>query len=260
MPRLFFLAFADSRYGSQKRIRREADSMNVFDDITVGDERILETWFRKKYKHLLHGRGYGYWIWKPYLVRRTMDRMDEWDFLVYADAGCTLNPKGIKRLHEYCEMAQKCPAGIVAFDQHWREAEWTKSDLFEYLGVLGNPDYMEHGQVATTCFIIQKKPLSQQFIDTWYYIHTSHHSLTTDEPSRLPNDPNFQEHRHDQSVFSLLSVKYGIATLPVEEIFTEGDWEKLKDYPIWATRKRMKKRTWDKEIKYRIKKMLFLTK
>lgn len=53
-------------------------------------------------------------------------------------------------------------------------------------------------------------------------------------------------------------VKYGGVTLPVEEFFTEGDWEELKDYPIWATRYRMKKRTWQKEIKYRIKKILHI--
>ena len=86
------------------------------------------------------------------------------------------------------------------------------------------------------------------------------HNLATDSLSKLPNVPNVQDNRHDHSVFSLLMVKYGGVELPVEEFFTEGDWEELKDYPIWATRKRMKKRTWQKERNYRIKKMLFLTK
>ena len=78
--------------------------------------------------------------------------------------------------------------------------------------------------------------------------------------SKIPKTSNFLENRHDQSDFSFLMIKYGGVELPVEEFFTEGDWEELKDYPIWATRKRMKKRTWQKEINYRIKKMLFLTK
>ena len=261
MPKTYFVAFADSRYRSQHRIKLEAIAMNFFDEIIVGDERILEKWYRKKYRTILNGQGYGYWQWKPYLVRRVMDRMEEGDFLVYTDAGCTLNPNGIPRLNEYLRITADNPCGILGFDQHRREAEWTKADLFDYFGVLDNPDYLNHGQVAATCFCIQKKFQSQQLIDTWNYIHHNHHYLTTDEPSHLPNDPHFQEHRHDQSVFSLLSLKYNIATLPVEEIFTEGDFQtELKDHPIWATRNRMKKRTWQKEIKYQVKRLLFLNK
>lgn len=236
-----FVSFANSRYASQERIKREAEEMRFFNHIYVGDEHMLETWYYKKYKDRWSERGYGYWQWKPYIIRRVMDRMEDGDYLVYADAGCTLNPRGIPRLKEYLQMVTDNPCGVLGFDQNFREAEWTKADLFDYFGVLGDPKYMDHGQVAGTCIILQKKNTSQRLIDEWHYIMHFHHDLATDSPSKLPNDPNFQEHRHDQSVFSLLSVKYKITTLPVEEIFTEGDWEELKDYPIWATRKRMKK-------------------
>ena len=260
MSEIYFVSFADRRYASQKRIKQEAQRMRFFDHIFVGDERKLEKWYYQKYKDEWQDRGFGYWRWKPYIIRRVLDRMEEGDILVYADAGCSLNPRGIPRLKDYIKMVKDSPCGILGFDQHFREAEWTKADLFDYFGVLGNPQYIDHGQVASTCFVMQKKIRSQQMMDEWFYIMNFHHDLATDSPSIIPNDPNFKEHRHDQSVFSLLIVKYGGVELPVEEIFTEGDWEELKDYPIWATRKRMKKRTWQKEIKYRIKKMLFLTK
>ena len=255
-----FVSFANSRYASQTRIKSEAEEMHFFDHIYVGDEKMLEPWYYEKYKDRWSERGFGYWQWKSYLIRRVMDRMEEGDFLIYADAGCTLNPRGIPRLNKYLQMVEENPCGVLGFDQHFREAEWTKADLFEYFGVLGTPQYMNHGQVAGTCIILQKKPTAQHLIDEWHYVMHFHHDLVTDSPSHIPNVENFQENRHDQSVFSLLMVKYGGVELPVEEFFTEGDWEELKDYPIWATRKRMKKRTWQKEIKYRIKKLLFLTK
>lgn len=256
---IYFVSFANSRFASQKRIKREAADIHYFDHIFVGDEKMLEPWYYKKYKDRWPERGFGYWQWKPYLIRRVMDRMNEGDYLVYADAGCSLNPRGIPKLNEYLQMVTNSPCGVLGFDQHFREAEWTKADLFEYFGVLGNSKYMEHGQVAGTCIFIQKKPNSQRLIDEWHYIMHFHHDLATDSPSILPNVSSFQEHRHDQSVFSLLMVKYGGIELPVEEIFTEGDWEEMKNYPIWATRYRMKKRTWQKEIIFHIKKMLSLT-
>ena len=237
-----FVSFANSRYASQNRIKREAEEMQFFDHIYVGDEKMLEPWYFEKYKDRWPERSFGYWQWKPYLIRRVMDRMEEGDFLVYADAGCTLNPRGIPRLKEYLHMVEENACGVLGFDQHFREA------------------YMDHGQVASGCIIIHKKPASQRLVDEWHYIMHFQHDLATDSPSKIPNVSNFQENRHDQSVFSLLMVKYGGVELPVEEFFTEGNWEELKDYPIWATRKRMKKRTWQKEINYRIKKLFHLTR
>ena len=242
-----FVSFANSRYASQNRIKREAEEMQFFDHIYVGDEKMLEPWYFEKYKDRWPERSFGYWQWKPYLIRRVMDRMEEGDFLW--NAGLL-----------YLQMVTENPCGVLGFDQHFREAEWTKADLFDYFGVLGDPKYMDHGQVASGCIIIHKKPASQRLVDEWHYIMHFQHDLATDSPSKIPNVSNFQENRHDQSVFSLLMVKYGGVELPVEEFFTEGNWEELKDYPIWATRKRMKKRTWQKEINYRIKKLFHLTR
>ncbi len=248
MPETYFVSFADRSYASQKRIAREAKKMCFFNYIFVDDERAFEPWYFKKYKDRWSERGFGYWQWKSYLIRRVMDRMDEGDYLVYADAGCTLNPCGITRLKEYLQMVTDAESGVLGFNQHFREAEWTKADLFAYFNELGNPKYLNHGQVAATCIILQKKTTSQQLIDEWFYIMHSRHDLASDATSTIPNDPDFKVNRYDQSVFSLLMVKYGGIELPVEEIFTEGDWAELKDYPIWATRKRMKKRSFIKSL------------
>ena len=129
-PEIYFVSFANSRYASQTRIKREAEEMHFFDHIYVGDEKMLEPWYFEKYKDRWPERSFGYWQWKPYIIRCVMDRMEEGDFLVYADAGCTLNPRGIPRLKEYLHMVEENPCGVLGFDQHFREAEWTKADLF----------------------------------------------------------------------------------------------------------------------------------
>ena len=36
-------------------------------------------------------RGYGYWLWKSYLIRKTFNQMKENDILIYCDAGCKIN-------------------------------------------------------------------------------------------------------------------------------------------------------------------------
>lgn len=190
-PEISFVSFANSRFASQDRIKREAEEMHFFDHIYVGDEKMLEPWYFEKYKDRWSERGFGYWQWKSYLIRRVMDRMEEGDFLVYADAGCTLNSRGIPRLKEYLHMVEENPCGVLGFDQHFREAEWTKADLFDYLGVWGNPKYMNHGLIAGGCIIIHKKPTSQRLIDEWHYISRPSHRLTfqTTQRTQLPREP-----------------------------------------------------------------------
>jgi hypothetical protein len=42
----------------------------------------------------------------------------------------------------------------------------------------------------------------------WYEVGTNYH-LIDDSPSKLPNDSRFEEHRHDQSIFSILRRQHG---------------------------------------------------
>ena len=56
-----FVSFANSRYASQERIKREAEEMHFFEHIYVGDEHKLEPWYYKKYKDRWPERSFGYW-------------------------------------------------------------------------------------------------------------------------------------------------------------------------------------------------------
>lgn len=235
----WFLSFADHRFKSVDLIRQEAKKIGVFDNIITGDQQLFEKWYRLKYKERFKDRGYGYWQWKSYLIRRVMDRMEEGDVLLYTDAGCRINANGKTRLIEYFDIVKQSSGGILLFNQHYPETEYTKGDVFQYFGVTDNPAYTQHGQVAGGIILISKKRSSQQFIDELYYICHNNYNLIDDSTSKSPNTPDFKEHRHDQSIVSLLAVKYKATELPVEEIYTDGDWTlELSDYPIWACRRR----------------------
>ena len=42
-----------------------------------------------------NSKGYGYWIWKSYIIfKYVQEEMNEDDILLYMDAGCTFNKKG----------------------------------------------------------------------------------------------------------------------------------------------------------------------
>ena len=59
------------------------------------------------------------------------------------------------------------------------------------------------------------------------------HFYINDNPSHELNHEEFKDHRHDQSVFSLMSKKYKFYCIP-DETYWAPDWNRSgKDYPIW---------------------------
>ena len=252
MNDFWFLSFANSDLGGKirdplKRIRRQAEAMCVFGNrIRIWTEADLDADFRSKMKDRLvpGSRGYGYWCWKPQVVLQLLREMKNGDVLLYADAGCHLNPKGVKRLLEYRELAKQ--HGIVAFQARTQNAPpvhfllermFTKGDLLDYFGVRDNQEVTESGQLGGTVSLFRKDPDSIGLVKKWRQTFFDDFCLCDDSPSKSANLPGYRENRHDQSVFSILGKKTGVFSLSSLEYdpMNGGDnWKGMSGFPIWA--------------------------
>ncbi len=78
---IVFLSYGDNTYNRTKaRVREQAENMKIFSVIKVlGPENIGEDFKSKFSKILRKSRGGGYWIWKPYFIKKTLDEMKEGD-------------------------------------------------------------------------------------------------------------------------------------------------------------------------------------
>ena len=235
-----FLTFGgpSSNYHSAvNRISRQASEFNVFDIIVgVTDHHLKnDTEFYNKHGRFLeeNSRGYGYWLWKSYVVKKQLEKMNENDILVYADSGCVLNVNGKKRLHEYFDMVQQSEYGMLSFQMCHIEKKWTKMDIFKHLEAY---EFLETGQLVATTFVIRKCEHSVNLVNKWYET-CQHYDLINDSPSNSTNHPDFIENRHDQSVWSIILKKYGSAIIHSDETYFEN-WSEGDIYPIWAARRR----------------------
>lgn len=225
----WFVTFADSRMGRPlRRIRRQALQMGFVPEriLTLTEKDLDETFRMKMGRHLVKGsRGFGYWCWRPQVVLQALEKMSEGEILLYADAGCHLNPKGLPRLREYLRMADE--SDIVAFQgrsflgtetfdplHHFNSVGmWTKGDVLDFFGVRGNRVIVDSGQYSGGVFLVKKSPRSEAFYRRYLAIAEEHFSLFDDSPSKSPNLAEFREHRHDQAVFTLLCKEAGVRTL-----------------------------------------------
>jgi hypothetical protein len=237
-----FISFANEKFSKAlERIKIESNAFPI-DTRIMYTEKDLENfskfWEQHKNFILSNKRGYGYWIWKSYITLHTLSQLNDNDILWYTDAGCTLNKEGIPRFMEYIDIVKNNKSGILSFEMAYKQKTWTKMDLLS----LFDKDQYDLGQLVGGIFFIRKCENTLKLVSEWYKICCNYH-LINDEPSILKNDSSFKEHRHDQSVFSLLRYKYGTDIIGINLKYgPEGETTyscyNTSNNPIHANRKR----------------------
>ena len=212
----------------------------VFKTINIHNEKTLvqkypEFWQAHGEWIKINPRGFGYWIWKPWLIYKTLESLDKNDILLYIDAGCQLNANAYNRLQEYLGMANKYYA--CCFELGFLDRHWCKSDTISH--ILGPDTHIKNpNQIMATCMFLKATQNNITFAKTWYETCTrDNYVYVNDQPNSIPNDIDFQEHRHDQAIFSLLVKKHNIGIHLKDETYWNPNWYKDGlNFPIWATR------------------------
>lgn len=153
-------------------------------------------------------RGAGYWLWKPYVILKALDKLSWGDYLMYADAG-VLYCSSILPMQRQLEQDGQDIYFVAGF---WESAYWTKRDAYVLMG-LDMPEYHRTRDVAAGYMLIKKTPETVRFFQQWQH-YMEDPRILTDQPSVCgkPELPKFREHRHDQSVLTLLAKQQGFKT------------------------------------------------
>jgi hypothetical protein len=222
---------------TRNRFYNEALNLGVFKSIKVLSDIESFDYTKELLDHkdfLYSTRGFGYWIWKYFLISEMMKEIESDDILMYCDSGCTLNPNGLNRLQYYVNLAYE--KGSLVFDVGHPEFKYTKMDT--YKRVFGNDfENLETNQICATAFFLKNNDTNKKIIEEIKKISTENkYHYVSDAISNLENDSRFLEHRHDQSIFSLISKKNNFFVMN-DETYWNPDWNVSgKNYPIWATR------------------------
>jgi hypothetical protein len=224
-------------HSSVERICKEAESLKYFDEIKGFTDNYLKNdkTFWEKHGNFIENnpRGYGYWIWKSYLIKKELEAMKENDILIHCDAGCQINSNGKKRINEYIDMlnTDKKHYGLISFQLEFKNVQYTKKAIFDRFESSENEKNML--QCVGGIVVIKKNKHSINIVDEWYN-NCQDYNLINDVVNC--EDENFIENRHDQSIISVLVNKYGSIKL-IDETYFYPNWEKDGFcYPFWAKR------------------------
>jgi hypothetical protein len=155
---------------------------------------------------LSQSRGLGYWLWKPYIILKAIESLEEEDILIYSDCGIEITGD-LKPLISIC----KDKENILLFsNRNYINAQYTKRDCF----LLMNCDHEKYWysmQCDAAFMLFKKCNYTLCFLNEWMeYCKDSRIITDFENTLNKENFPGFIEHRHDQSVISLLAEKYNI--------------------------------------------------
>jgi hypothetical protein len=198
--------YANERF-KQKQSNNTASALrNGFDTyIDFGPDTIQRS-FVINYNHILsQPRGNGFWLWKPLIILDSLLTFEEGDIIMYSDSGATF-VNNVQPLFDICEYKD-----IVLFKlEQLYLSQFCKRDAFVYMQKC-DEDF--HGKsilnAAFQLYKVSKKSI--EFV-TEYLTYCTDERILTDIPNTcgLPNYPDFMDHRHDQSVLSILAHQQGI--------------------------------------------------
>ncbi len=188
-------------FQSQARLAASAKNWG-FDLVSMKtpDDLMNSTFYKQNMNVFRYRRGFGYWLWKPYYIYQTLMQASENDVVIYSDSGVEIAGS----LEPLFELARnKTP--IVAFGVHRHlNRMWTKRDCF--VGLDCDSERFWNAEQWNGFFQVYRRCDSvMKFVAEWLD-RCCDPRLITDLPNQLgqSNFPEFRDHRHDQSIFSIL--------------------------------------------------------
>lgn len=251
-PKIHFMSYGNENFiNSRQRIMNEAHYFDEFSSIKIYTPDDVPVYFKEKYDDVLSmSRGGGYWIWRPIIILDMINKTQEDDYIVYLDAGCTLNKNGKQRFYEYIEMLNNSidNYGIMSFQMTGnnknnglsgkleKENEWSCKEIFDYYNISSNSIIGNTGQYLGGILVMKNNNHLKGIINNVLKALEYDRFMFTDKYT-INQHSEFKENRHEQSVFSIERKINGSVVVDGDEswVVPFGDEKSLK-YPFWATR------------------------
>lgn len=200
---------------ADKRFRR-AQKLNSKTARQWGADRVLEytredideEFYSANREILDNPRGGGYYLWKPYVFYRAYQEIGEGDYLIYTDAG-SVYVDSIQKLID-CMEKEQVNIMLFSLQNEMLEKKYTKRDAFILTGC-DKEQYTDTPQSIGGYMVCKRSPEAEAFFRE-VLSFAQDIRIISDMPNVMgkENYQGFVDHRHDQSVISLISKKRGL--------------------------------------------------
>ncbi len=210
------LNYADGAFlAAQQRNARSGLEVGGFDSVAMLGRSHIDPAFVERNRFILdQPRGAGYWLWKPWAIWTLLrDHLKDGDVLFYCDSGAHFVHRADPVI-DLCRERRDLPILLFTLQDEFKNRGWTKRDCFHFMR-LDRPEYTDATQILASFIVCERTPETIAFVSEWLRFAQDERILT-DAPNECgkPNYPEFRDHRHDQSILSLLARRRGVSTIP----------------------------------------------
>lgn len=189
-----------------------------------GPEDLDGTRFRDENSAVLdQPRGAGYWLWKPYLIKKALETAAPSEVVFYCDAGRNSYYQFTRRPTQLEKAVRRNTHGFLlgaSAPQLGTIQNWTKRDCLLLMDA--DTEELLRRPMIMTWSLWTNSPQARSFLDRWLGYCRDPRCLT-DMPNTLgeSNYSEFRDHRHDQSIATILAYKMGAPYLDFSRTLVE---------------------------------------
>lgn len=208
-----FITYANGDFVQRaQRLAASALASGFTHSTIFGPEDLAGSDFARRNRDILcQPRGAGYWLWKPFLIRQMLETCQTDDVVFYCDAGRLSYYQFTRFPWHLLARLRANGAGFLlgpAVGHLGLIGNWTKRDCL----ILMNADDEAIAQkpLLMTWSLWTPSEMALLFLNRWESFAEDARCLT-DLPNTLGQDnhPGYREHRHDQSILSILAHQCG---------------------------------------------------
>lgn len=207
--KFYAIFYTDPRYDSQ--VQRVKDSLSVFDEVIhYTRDWLIQTDFYREHKKILdYERGGGYWLWKPFIILETLNRINEGDVVFYQDAGDHVRARIITAIRDHMVNHDHIVHEWGFPTMYFYNRQATKRDCFILMDC-DEPKYYNEKHVEAGTIAFKNTAFNRYFMGEWIKYCGMEQAVTDSENIHGENFPDFRFHRHDQSVLTNLLIKHNM--------------------------------------------------
>lgn len=211
------VAFGSKLFSNFQKIKHSIfnlPSFDIYNHIKSEDDiyKMVQNDYEKQF---LKNKPYlGYYSWKPRLIKKTLEKINVEDILIYSDATDIIHPEILPIFKNYKF------TDLILLGGGYMNSHYTKQDCFDIMGC-SSEKYYGAIQLEAGFSLWKKTQFSMNLLDEWErYCFNLYANGENENLSGKVNSKEYIAHRHDQSILTNLKIKYQI---PVFDL-------KIRDY------------------------------
>lgn len=220
--RIHLTSYATPKYRHRQIfLAGSARANRIVDGVTSWNPKMLvDAGFSELTPELsLTERGSGYWAWKPFVILKALENLQNGQVVLYCDAGrkypYILLDTPLNQFILWMESQNQDIMPGICIPWGGSMEVWTKQDAFVKTGIDGE-DVRNAAPIQASFSLWKNSPDTRAFVQEWLGWCVQR-QLVSDDPSVNveTESPKFKAHRHDQSLLNLCCHKHGIKGLDV---------------------------------------------